>query len=298
MAQTSIQLGSVGIWTRQLEDQPARKAQETARELEELGYGALWFGEALGREVLTNAGLLLAATKRMVIATGIANIYARDAVAMSSGQKTLAEAYPNRFLLGLGVSHIPLVEQLRGHRYEKPVATMREYLDAMDKAPYASVPPPTNPPRVLAALGPKMLELSGERADGAHPYNVNPQHTSQARAILGPRKYLCPEQAVVLETDAGKARAIGRAFLGFYLTLPNYANNFLRLGFDEGDFKDGGSDKLIDAIIAWGDLDAIRNRIREHHSAGADHVCVQVLTADPKGLPLREWRDLAPALLR
>ncbi len=297
MAQTSIQLGRIGIWTHQLEHQPAAKAQETARELEELGYGALWFGEALGREVLTNASLLLSATKRMVIATGIANIYARDAVAMASGQKTLAEAYPNRFLLGLGVSHVPLVEMLRGHRYEKPVATMRAYLDAMDKAPYNSVPPATKPARVLAALGPKMLELSGERADGAHPYNVNPMHTVQARAILGPERYLCPEQAVVLETDAEKARGIGRAFLSFYLTLPNYANNFLRLGFDEGDFKDGGSHRLIDAIVAWGDLKAIQNRIREHHDAGADHVCTQVLTADPNALPLREWRELAPALL-
>ena len=262
MAQSSIQLGRIGIWTRQLEDQPAAKAQEAARELEELGYGALWFGEAIGREVLANAGSLLAATKRMVIATGIANIYARDAVAMACGQKTLAEAYPNRFLLGLGVSHIPLVEQLRGHRYEKPVATMRAYLDAMDqgalRVPFRL---PTKPPRVLAALGPKMLELSGERADGAHPYNVNPEHTAEARGILGPKPYLCPEQAVVLETDPEKARAIGRAFLGFYLTLPNYANNFLRLGFDEGDFKDGGSNRLIDAIIAWGDLNAIRNRI-------------------------------------
>ncbi|HMD47975.1 MAG TPA: LLM class F420-dependent oxidoreductase [Bryobacteraceae bacterium] len=297
MAQSSIQLGRIGIWTRQLEDQPAAKAQETARELEELGYGALWFGEALGREVLTNAGMLLAATKRIVIATGIANIYARDAVAMSSGQKTLAEAYPNRFLLGLGVSHIPLVEQLRGHRYEKPVATMRTYLDAMDKAPYNSVPPPTKPARVLAALGPKMLELSGERADGAHPYNTNPEHTAEARRILGPKPYLCPEQAVVLETDPEKARAVARAFLGFYLTLPNYANNFLRLGFDETDFANGGSNRLIDSIIAWGDLNAIRNRIREHHSAGADHVCIQVLTADPKALPLREWRELAKEIL-
>jgi probable F420-dependent oxidoreductase len=299
MAQNSIQLGRIGIWTRQLEDQPAAKAQETARELEELGYGALWFGEAFGREVLTNAGLLLAATKRMVIATGIANIYARDAVAMASGQKTLAEAYPNRFLLGLGVSHVPLVELLRGHRYDtKPVATMRAYLDAMDKAPYQSVPPPTKPARVLAALGPKMLELSGDHADGAHPYNVNPEHTAAARKILGPQRYLCPEQAVVLETDPDKARAIGRAFLGLYLTLPNYTNNFLRHGFDENDFKDGGSNKLIDAIIAWGDLNAIRTRIGEHHAAGADHVCIQVLTADPKGLPLREWRELGPALLR
>jgi probable F420-dependent oxidoreductase len=293
MAQSSIQLGPIGIWTRQFEDQPAAKAQETARELEELGYGALWFGEALGREVLSNAGLLLAGTKRIVIATGIANIYARDAVAMAAGQKTLAEAYPNRFLLGLGVSHIPLVEKFRGHRYEKPVATMRAYLEAMDQAPYNSVAPPTKPARVLAALGPKMLELSGKLANGAHPYNTNPEHTAQAREILGLEPYLCPEQAVVLETDPQKARGIGRAFLGFYLTLPNYANNLLRLGFDEGDFKDGGSNRLIDAIIAWGDLSAIRNRIREHHSAGADHVCIQVLTADPKALPLKEWRELA-----
>ena len=297
MAQTSIQVGPIGIWTRQLEDHPAAKAQEIAHELEELGYGALWFGEAAGREALTNAGLLLAGTKRMVIATGIANIYARDAVAMAAGQKTLAEAYPNRFLLGLGVSHVPLVEQLRGHRYEKPVATMRAYLDAMDKAPYNSIPPATKPLRVLAALGPKMLELSGQRADGAHPYNVNPEHTAEARKILGNDRYLCPEQAVVLETNPDKARDIGRAFLGFYLTLPNYANNLLRLGFDENDFKDGGSNGLIDSIIAWGDLSAIRNRIRDHQAAGADHVCIQVLTADPKSLPLHEWRELAPALL-
>src|SRR5580692_3493198 len=256
MAQSSIQLSPIGIWTRQLEDQPSAKAQETARELEELGYGALWFGEALGREVLSNAGLLLAATKRMVIATGIANIYARDAVAMASGQKTLAEAYPNRFLLGLGVSHVPLVEKLRGHSYQNPVATMRAYLDAMDQAPYQSVPPPTKPLRVLAALGPKMLQLAGERADGAHPYNVNPEHTAQAREILGPDRYLCPEQAVVLETDPARAREIARTFLALYFTLPNYTNNFLRLGFEESDFTNGGSNRLIDAIIAWGDLDA------------------------------------------
>jgi probable F420-dependent oxidoreductase len=229
---------------------------------------------------------------------GIANIYARDAVAMAAGQKSLAEAYPNRFLLGLGVSHVPLVEQLRGHRYQKPVATMRTYLDAMDQAPYQSVPPLTKPVRVLAALGPKMLQLSGERADGAHPYNVNPEHTSKAREILGPQPYLCPEQAVVLESDPDKARGIGRAFLALYLTLPNYTNNFLQLGFDESDFKDGGSKRLVDAIIAWGDLEAIRQRVHAHHSAGADHVCVQVLTADPKALPMREWRELASALRR
>jgi probable F420-dependent oxidoreductase len=298
MTQKSIQIGPIGIWTRQLDDHPAAKAQEAARELEDLGYGALWIGEAAGREALSNAGMLLAGTRRMVIATGIANIYARDAVTMACGQKTLAEAYPDRFLLGLGVSHVPLVEQLRGHRYQKPVATMRAYLDAMDQAPYRSIAPATKPLRVLAALGPKMLKLSAERADGAHPYNVNPEHTAQAREILGPNRYLCPEQAVVLETDADKARQIGRDFIGLYLTLPNYSNNLLRLGFDEGDFKDGGSNRLIDSIIAWGDLEAIRTRVRAHHSAGADHVCIQVLTADPKTLPLHEWRELAPVLLR
>jgi len=152
--------------------------------------------------------------------------------------------------------------------------------------------------RVLAALGPKMLELAGERADGAHPYNVNPEHTAEARGILGPGPYLCPEQAVVLETDPTRARKIGRDFLAIYLGLPNYTNNFLRLGFDESDFKNGGSDRLIDNIIAWGDLNTVRNRIRAHQTAGADHICIQVLTASPKLLPLAEWRELAPALLR
>jgi probable F420-dependent oxidoreductase len=297
MAQSSLKLGSVGIWTRQFEDHPAVKVREAASELEELGYGAIWFGEATGREALTHAGLLLAATRRIIVATGIANIYARDAMAMASGQKTLAEAHPDRFVLGLGVSHVPLVEQLRGHQYDKPVSRMRTYLNAMDQAPYNCVAPASKPIRVLAALRPKMLELAAERADGAHPYNVNPEHTARARRILGAGRYLCPEQAVVLETDPAKARKIGREFLELYLKLPNYTNNFLWLGFDENDFRNGGSDRLIDAIIAWGDLNAIRNRIREHHSAGADHVSVQVLTADRHALPLREWRELASAVL-
>jgi probable F420-dependent oxidoreductase len=293
-----MQLGATGIWTHQLDNFPAAKAQEAVAELEELGFGALWFGEAMGREALTSAGLLLAGTKRIVIATGIANIYGRDPVTMAAAQKTLAEAYPNRFLLGLGVSHVPLVEQLRGHRYDKPVATMRAYLDAMDQAPYLAVPPPSKPPRVLAALGPKMLQLSAERADGAHPYNTTPKHTAQARELLGAGPLLCPEQAVVLETNPAKARAIARKFLAIYLTLPNYTNNFLRLGFQEADLTNGGSDKLIDAIIAWGDLKTVLNRIQEHHSAGADHVCLQVLTEDPKTFPLREYRELASAIPR
>jgi probable F420-dependent oxidoreductase len=292
MGELAISLGKVGIWTRQFDEVPAARMREIAAELEQLGFGAIWFGEALGREALTKAGLLLAATKKAVIATGIANIYGRAPMTMAAAQKTLAEAYPGRFLLGLGVSHEPLVE-LRGQRYEKPVATMRAYLEAMDEAPYRTVLPDRRPPRVVAALGPQMLKLSAERADGAHPYNVPPEHTAQARAILGAGKCLCPEQAVVFETDAAKARAIGRDFLEIYLTLPNYTNNFLRLGFKTEDFAGGGSDRLIDAVVAWGDARCIQDRIRAHHAAGADHVCVQVLTEDPHGLPTREWRELA-----
>jgi probable F420-dependent oxidoreductase len=234
----------------------------------------------------------------MVIATGIANIYGRDPVTMAAGQKTLAEAFPNRFFLGLGVSHIPLVEKVRGHQYDKPVPTMRAYLDAMDQAPYHAVPPASKPPRVLAALGPVMLRLSAERADGAHPYNTTPKHTAAARELLGPDPYLCPEQAVVLQTDPAKARAIARKFFAIYLGLPNYTNNFLRLGFEESDISNGGSDRLIDAIIAWGDLKTVMSRIREHHAAGADHVCIQVVTDDSKTFPMREYRELASTFPR
>ena len=298
MAQKSIQLGAFGVWTFQLDALPAARMQETVAELEEIGYGAVWFGEALGREALSKAALLLAGTERVVIATGIANIYARDPVTMAAAQKTLAEAYPSRFLLGLGVSHIPLVERVRGHRYDKPVPTMRAYLDAMDQAPYQAVPPPSKPPRVLAALGPLMLKLAAERTDGAHPYNTTPKHTAQARELLGPDPYLCPEQAVILEKDPAKARAIARKFLEIYLGLPNYTNNWLRLGFQETDLANGGSDRLIDAVVSWGDLKTVVSRIQEHHAAGADHVCIQVLTDDSKTFPLREYRELASAFPR
>jgi len=296
MNHRGLQLGSTGIWTNRLDVLPATRAQEIAAELETLGFGALWFGEAFGREALTQAGLLLAGTRRIVIATGIANIYGRDPVTMAAGQKTLAEAYPTRFLLGLGVSHVPLVEELRGHRYDKPVATMRSYLDAMDKAPYRGAPPGIKPLRVLAALGPQMLRLASERTDGAHPYNTTPVHTALARKLLGAGPLLCPEQAVILETSATKARAIARSFLAVYLTLPNYTNNFLRLGFSERDFANGGSDRLIDAVIAWGDLKAVLRRIEEHCSAGADHVCIQILTEDQQDFPLSESRTIAAAL--
>ncbi len=289
-------LKRVGIWTGTFEQHPAHKIQEAVAELEELGYGAVWFSEGTGREAFTQSALLLAGSSRIVVANGIANIYGRDPFTMACGQKTLSQAYPNRYLLGLGVSHIPLVERLRGHSYAKPVETMRAYLDAMDAAPYDSVPPPTTF-RVLAALGPKMLELAAKQADGAHTYNVPPEHTAKARQLLGTGPLLCAEQAVVLETNPTKTRVIARGFLNRYLGLPNYTNNFRRLGFTEDDIRNGGSDYLIDAIVACGSVKAIQSRIRAHQSAGADHVCIQVLTEDRKALPLREWRELASALI-
>jgi probable F420-dependent oxidoreductase len=290
-------LGRIGVWTNTLDSQPALKAQEAARELERLGYATIWFPESVRREALSNAGLLLAATSRIVVATGIANIYARDAVSMAAGQKTLAEAYPGRFLLGLGVSHQPSVEQVRGHVYGKPVATMRTYLEAMSKAPYQSVEPREKPPTVLAALGPNMLKLAAERTAGAHPYFVPVEHTRRARAALGPKALLAPEQAVVLETAADRARAIARSHTQHYLRLPNYVNNLLRLGYTEEDVTGGGSNRLVDDIVAWGDLDLVTSRIRAHFEAGADHVCVQVIAEDQRALPMKEWRALGAQLL-
>ena len=241
----------------------------------------------MGRESLTHAALLLGATSRIVIATGIANIYARDPVTTTAGQNTLAEAYPGRFLLGLGVSHIPLVEQIRGHSYGKPLASMRAYLDGMDRAPYRAIQPSMKPVRVLAALVPGMLRLAAERAGGAHSYFVPPEHTARAREILGNDRLLAVEQAVVLETDSTKAREIARAHTARYLALPNYVNNLRRLGFGDEDIANGGSDRLVDAIVAWGDLSAVTDRVRAHQSAGADHVCVQVLPRDPQSLPMQ-----------
>jgi probable F420-dependent oxidoreductase len=292
-----MNLGRVGVWTFQLELQPAAKAQEAAAEIEELGYGALWIPEALGREAFTHAALLLGGSRRIPVATGIANIWARDPMAMAAAQKTLAEAYPDRFLLGMGVSHAPMVG-MRGHEYARPLTAMRAYLDAMDRAPFMATPPPGEPERVIGALAPRMLKLAAERTRGAHSYFVPPEHTRRAREIMGPKALLAPEQAAVLETNADTARTIARGHMAIYLGLPNYLNNLRRLGFGDDDFKDGGSNRLVDAIVAWGDVDAVAKRVRAHHDAGADHVCVQVLGPDPRALPLEDWRRLAAALLR
>jgi probable F420-dependent oxidoreductase len=290
-------LGRVGLW-HFLDRVPAREARDAAREIEGLGFKALWIPEALGREAFTHAGLLLAATERLVVATGIANVWARDAVAMAAAQKTLAEAYPGRFLLGMGVSHAPLVSGMRGHDYAQPLTFLRRYLDAMDAAVFMGALPPEPPPRVLASLHPKSLALARERAWGSHPYFVPPEHTARARAILGPGKLLAPEQMVCLERDATTARAIARQAMQMYLGLPNYVRNLRSLGFTDDDVAGGGSDRLVDAIVAWGGIDAVVARVRAHHDAGADHVCLQVLHADPNALPRAEWRELAAALLR
>lgn len=272
-----MSIGKLGVWSN-IDGFTAAAALAFARRVEGWGYGALWVPEGLGREVFSACAWLLAGTTRLTLASGIANIYARDAISAAAAQKGLNEQSGGRFLLGLGVSHIPLVQDARHHVYGKPVETMRAYLTAMAAAPYRAVAVPQERPRtLLAALGPKMIALSGELADGAHPYNVPPEHTVQARSILGKGKLLCVEQALILETDAAAARARARQFLSFYLRLPNYANNWKRLGFSDGDLAGDGSDRLIDAVVAWGDERALRERIEAHFQAGADHVCVQAL---------------------
>lgn len=269
-------IGKLGVWALTHEfDAPAAAA--FAQRVEAWGYGTLWIPEAFGREPMVGASWALANTSTLNVATGIANIYARDAFAAFNAQYALNEQSGGRFLLGLGVSHTPLVEGLRGHRYQKPLGAMRAYLEAMAASSYAGPPPPERPKTVLAALGPKMIELAAELADGIHPYNVTPEHTARARAILGPGKLLCPEQMVVLETDPTKARAIARRTIGHSINLPNYRNSFLRMGFTEDDLAGDGSDRWVDAIVAWGDEEAIRRRIQAHWDAGADHVCIQSL---------------------
>ncbi|HEX5940429.1 MAG TPA: LLM class F420-dependent oxidoreductase [Dehalococcoidia bacterium] len=292
-----MDIGRVGIWTFQLDGVPAAESQRLAGEIEDMGYGAVWLPEAVGRDVLVNSALILGGTKRIVVGTGIASIWARDAVTTAAAHKTLTEAYPDRFLLGLGASHYHLVQHLRGHLYEKPYSYMSEYLDKMDAAPFMAAQPTTEPRRVLAALGPKMLKLAAEKAMGAHPYFVPVEHTAFARKTMGKGPLLAVEQAVVLETDAEKARTMARGHMAVYLRAPNYTNNLKRMGFDDSDLVDGGSDRLVDAIVAWGDIGKIVDRVRAHHEAGADHVCVQVVTEDPRRIATPEWKALAKALL-
>ncbi|WP_178359858.1 LLM class F420-dependent oxidoreductase [Mycolicibacterium hippocampi] len=285
-----MKLSGVGLWSSQLRYGNPTEAAEAAAELDELGFPALWIPD-VGGPVLDSVDNLLSATKRTVIATGILNLWMHDPVEVADRYATLTETHGDRFLLGIGVSHAPLIDSKEPGLYRKPLAATKAFLDGLDSA--AQPVPVAN--RVLAALGPKMLQLSATRAGGAHPYLVTPEHTHTAREVLGEGPMLLPEQTVMLTDDREQARAVGADWLRSYLALPNYANNLLRSGFTEDDVA-SVSDRLFDAIIAWGDEDAILARVAEHRAAGADHVCVQVITADPTEFPREQWRRLAAAL--
>jgi len=288
-------LGRLGIWSIDAERLGANDARAYVREVERLGFPSLWIQEGLGsKEIFAHAGLLLSSGERLVIATGIANMWARDAVAMANGARTLVEAYPDRFLLGIGVSHAPTV-QMRGQTYERPVERMTEYLERMDAAPFVG-PNRDSPPRLLAALGPRMLRLSRDRSLGALPYFVPVEHTAVARRELGPDALLAVEQAVVLSIDPAIARQTARRHMKRYLALDNYANNLRRLGWADADLAGEGSDKLVDAIVAWGDRDAIRERVEAHRARGADHVCLQPLRIDLTAAATKELAELAKLL--
>lgn len=280
--------GNIGIWTFALDGLPAPELRDAAAEIEELGYGALWFGEGFGRDSISNAWLTLAATRTITVASGIANIGFRDPIAMAAAERSLNEAYPGRYLLGLGghrVSGDPI--QMDGYAIPSvgnAVRSMGAYLDAMDAVPLNSPAPPAAPRRVLGALGPRMLALAAERTLGAHPYFVPVEHTRQARELMGQDAFLAVEQAVVLDTDVARAREVATQHVTFYVEqAPHQAASVRRLGFD------GVDRRLVDAIVAYGDAGAIEKRVREHFDAGADHVCLQVLSADP----MRQWRELA-----
>lgn len=291
---TNHDLGRIGIWTGVLDAHPTAVAQDACRALEATGIRTLWIPETVGRDPFVAAANYLAATSTLRLATGIANVYARDAVTMAACQKTLAEAYPERFLLGIGVSHHHLVARVRKHDYSQPLSYLRNYLREMDAALFLAVAPAHEPPRVIAALGPKMLETAATQANGAHPYFTTPEHTATARSIMGPDALLLPEQMVILDEDPARARATARMAMVPYLRAPNYQNNLRRLGFDEAEWADpkNPSDRLVDAIVAWGDLDRVAERVRAHLDAGADHVCLQTLRPDNE-IPIEEWKAVA-----
>jgi probable F420-dependent oxidoreductase len=279
--------GAIGVWSPQLRDGDPRAVAEAAAELEEIGFGTIW---APGREhddLEERLHLLLSSTQRITVATGIVSIWTHPAKATAALHARLSSEFPGRFLLGLGVSHAPAV----GGKYQKPLTEMVRYLDELD----AADPPVPRSERVLAALAPRMLALARQRALGSHPYLVTPEHTRMAREALGPDALLAPEQTVVLEEAADAARTVARAWLARYLQLPNYADNWVRIGFDRADLENGGSDRLVDALVAWGDVDAIRAKVDAQRAAGADHVAIQVLTPDAAQLPREQWRRLAAA---
>lgn len=289
-----IDIGRVGLWISLLDQHPTSRVREVVIELESLGWPCIWRPEASGRDTIVSSALMLDATTTLRVATGVAQIQARHPMTAKAAQLTLHEASGGRFLLGLGVSHAPMITTARKMDYTTPYSDMAAYLAAMKEAPFGAYKAADEPSTVLAALGPKMLRLSAEAADGAHPYFSPVEHTAAAREILGPGKLLAPEQMVVIDDDPTRAHELAVEHMTRYLRLPNYTNNLLRYGFDESDIA-GPSPRLVDAIVVCGDVDDVVRRVAEHHDAGADHVCVQVLTARDAPLPMREWTDLADA---
>jgi probable F420-dependent oxidoreductase len=287
-------LGKLGVWGF-IDNMTAPETAKFAQQLEQWGYSALWIPEAVGRDPFSIISFMAAHTKKLIFATGIANIYARDPMSMNAIHKTVSELAPERFVLGMGVSHAPLVKDIRGHEYQKPVSTMKSYLAAMESALYMAANAEEQAPIVLGALRQNMLKLSAEKASGAHPYFVPPEHTAWAREILGPDAWLCPEQMLILEPDADRAREIARSHMATYTGLDNYKNNLKQFDFEEADFDNSGSDKLVDAIVGWGDKQALLNRIQAHWDAGANHVCIQALQDETeRGPDLALLELLAP----
>ena len=275
-----MNIGKLGVWYF-FDKLTATESAEAAIRIENLGYSTLWIPETIGKSPMVQSSWLLSNTKTLNLATGIANIYHREPGVTLAAQKSLAEQSNYRFLLGLGVSHTRIVEGIRGLKYGPPLSTMRRYLEAMEEAPYTGAKPSEEPPLVIAALGPKMLALAAEKTNGAHPYFTSPDHTAVARNIMGKDSWLCVEQKVILESDPVKARELAKPVAKTYKDLPNYRNNWIRMGLTEDDI-DNMSDKFIDATFAWGSEQTIQNRIKEHFDAGADHVSIQPVNTNGK----------------
>ncbi len=288
----NVRPGRLGIFAGSLAAQPASIQREVAREIESLGFGTLWYGEAVAREVFAQGAIFLAATASLVVASGIANIWARDPMAMAAGGRALAEAWPGRFILGLGVSHAPMVGA-RGHKYARPVSAMREYLERMSSAPWRG-PDAALPPVILAALGPRMVALAAERTAGAYPYFTTAEHVKQVREQLGQEPFLAADLPVALARDHVEARSIGDPHARLYLGTENYRNNLTRLGWGPSDLEPPGSDRLFDAIVAWGDVARVRQRVEGLFTAGADQVVLNLITRDRSIPYVSELRTLAP----
>ena len=287
-----MQLGPVGIWSSQFRTADRTQAKAAIVELEKLGFGTVWIPESGTNVILEVLPDLLDASNDIVVASGILNIWMHEPDEVAAAYHQFVSKHPERFLLGLGASHASLVEPATGRQYERPRSMMIEFLDALD----AASPAVGATDRILAALGPKMLELARDRAIGAHPYCVPVAHTAVAREALGEGPVLAPELKAILNEDPAIARELARKHLDHYLEMPNYANNVRRFGFTQDDLDHGGSDRLVDALVAWGSPEVIAERVREHHDAGADHVCVNVITEDTSQFPIEEWRAIAAAL--